>query len=565
MKHKLFVMLLALGVPAAVPVALRAQVTVPAAAEKAATVIDEATLEGPVRFLADDLLEGRGPASRGDQLSQLYLGTTLQYLGFEPAFEKGSYLQPFDVVSVNATVPKTWDFRKGSQTLTLKFWDQYVAASGVQEAKSTLDNSEVVFVGYGIKAPEHKWDDFKGANLKGKILLMLNNDPDWDPQLFEGKRRLYYGRWTYKYESAAEQGAAGAIIIHTTPSAAYPWQVVQTSWTGPQFDLPAAGEPRLQVQSWVTEDAARQLAKLGGQDLDALVKSARSRDFKPVPLGVTGSLTLTNKVEKTRTANVGGLLRGSDPKLKDEVVIYTAHHDHLGIGEPDETGDRIYNGALDNGAGVAQVMAIAKAYSALPEPPRRSVLVLFVAGEEQGLLGSAYYARNPTFAPGRIAANINYDGGNIFGRALELGYVGLGKSSLDGVVKALAAQQGRTVVGEQFPDHGSFYRSDQFSFAKIGVPAIYMDLGTKFRDRPADWAKQKIEEYEDKDYHQPSDELTPAWSFDGLVEDSRLGFFAGVVIANDDKMPSWNPGDEFEAARKAALAEVGKGERSGKQ
>ncbi len=561
MKNKFFVMLLALAVPAALP----AQVTVPAAAEKAAAVIDEASMKGPVRFLADDLLEGRGPATRGDRLTQLYLGTTLEYLGFEPAFGKGGYLQPFDVVSVTADVPKTWDFRKGGQSLALKFWDQYIAASGVQEAKAALDNAEVVFVGYGIDAPEHKWDDFKGADLKGKILLMLNNDPDWDPQLFEGNRRLYYGRWTYKYESAAQQGAAGAIIIHTTPSAGYPWQVIQTSWTGPQFELPAGGEPQLQVRSWVTEDAARQLVKLAGQDFDALVKSARSRDFKPVPLGVTSSLSLSNKVEKVQTANVGGLLRGSDPKLKDEVVIYTAHHDHLGIGEPDESGDRIYNGALDNGAGMAQVMAIARAFSELPEPPRRSVLVLFVAAEEQGLLGSEYFAKHPTFPPGRIAANINYDGGNILGRALDLTYIGLGKSSLDGVVKALAAQQGRTLEGDQFPDRGSFYRSDQFNFAKIGVPAIYLDAGTKFQGRPAEWGKQKAEEFEEKDYHQPSDELTPDWSFEGMIEDARLGFYAGVVIANDDKMPTWNPGDEFEAARKAAIDAVAKGEKAGRR
>jgi Zn-dependent M28 family amino/carboxypeptidase len=561
MKNKTLMMLLALAVPATLP----AQVTVPAAAEKAAAVIDEESLVGPIRFLADDLLEGRGPASRGDRLTQLYLGTTLQYLGFEPAFEKGSFVQPFDVVSVTAEVPKTWDFRKGGQSLTLKFWDQYIAASGVQEAKSALSNAEVVFVGYGIDAPEHKWDDFKGTNLKGKVLLMLNNDPDWDPQLFEGNRRLYYGRWTYKYESAAKQGAAGAIIIHTTPSAGYPFQVVQSSWTGPQFELPAENEPHLQVKSWVTEDAARQLVKLAGQDLDALVKSARSRDFKPVPLGVTTSLNLTNKVEKVQTANVGGLLRGSDPQLKDEVVIYTAHHDHLGIGEPDKTGDKIYNGAMDNGAGMAQVLAIARAFSELPQPPRRSVLILFVAAEEQGLLGSEYYARHPSFPPGKIAANINWDGGNIFGRTLDLTYIGLGKSSLDGIVKALAQQQGRTLEGDQFPDRGSFYRSDQFNFAKIGVPAIYLDAGTKFRGRPEGWGKQKAEEYEAKDYHQPSDELTDEWTFEGMIEDARLGFYAGVVIANDDKMPTWNPGDEFEAARKAALEEVAKGERSGRK
>ena len=561
MKNKYIVALLAaLAVPAALP----AQVTVPAAAEKAAAAIDAQSLRGPVRFLADDLLEGRGPATRGDRLTELYLGTTLEYLGFEPAFGKGGYVQPFDVVSVTADVPKTWDFRKGDQSLSLKYWDQFIASSGVQAAKAAINNAEVVFVGYGIEAPEHKWDDFKGANLKGKVLLMLNNDPDWDPQLFEGNRRLYYGRWTYKYESAARQGAAGAIIIHTTPSAGYPFQVVQSSWTGPQFELPAEDEPLLQVRSWVTEDAARLLVKLAGQDLDALVKSAKSRDFKPVPLGVTTSLALSNKVEKVKTANVGGLLRGSDPQLEDEVVIYSAHHDHLGVGEPKD-GDNIYNGAVDNATGVAQVVAIARAFAALPQPPRRSVLFLFVAGEEQGLLGSEYFARHPTFPAGKIAANINYDGGNIFGRGLDLAYIGLGKSSLDGVVKALAAKQDRTVVGDQFPDRGFFYRSDQFNFAKIGVPAIYLDAGTRFRGRPEEWGKRKAEEYEEKDYHQPSDELRPDWNFDGMIEDARLGFYAGVVVANDDQMPTWNPGDEFEAARKAAIAEAAKGDRTGRK
>ena len=275
MKTKFFAMLLVLGLvlgmTLGIPAALVAQVTVPAAAEKAAEVaINEQSLKGPIAFLANDLLEGRGPATRGDEITQLYLATTLQYLGFEPGFGK-SYVQPFDVVSVTADVPKTWQFSKGGQNLTLNHWDQFIAGSGVQNPQSVLNGAEVVFVGYGIEAPEHQWNDFKGQDLKGKILLMLNNDPDWDDKLFEGNRRLYYGRWTYKYESAAKQGAAGAIIIHTTPSAGYPWQVVQTSWTGPQVELPAAGEPRTQVKAWVTEDAARQLVKLAGQDLDALV------------------------------------------------------------------------------------------------------------------------------------------------------------------------------------------------------------------------------------------------------------------------------------------------------
>jgi Zn-dependent M28 family amino/carboxypeptidase len=546
---------LGLALALALPAGLAAQTD---QAAQAAQAINRAAIEGPIRFLADDLLEGRGPASRGDQLTQLYLASTLEMLGYEPGGENGSYLQPFDIVGIDAKAPETWVFRKGGQTLALKWSDQYIAASGVQKDRSEIKDAELVFVGYGIQAPEYQWDDYKGMDLKGKVLVMLNNDPDWDPKLFEGNRRLYYGRWTYKYESAARQGAAGAIIIHTTPSAGYGWQVVQTSWTGEQFQLPAEKEPRIQVAGWATEDAARQLAKLGGQDLDALVKQARSRDFKPVPLGVTTSLVLENKISRKKTANVGGVLRGSDPKLRDEVVVYTAHHDHLGIGTPDQEGDTIYNGAVDNASGTAEILAVAKAFAALPERPKRSILVLFVAAEEQGLLGSLYYSRHPTFAPGKIAANINLDSGNIFGRSEDVVYIGLGKSSLDEVVRTSAAKQDRTVVGDPFPDKGSFYRSDQLNFARIGVPAIYLHGGTKFRGRPEAWGKEKVEAWEAAHYHQASDELTPDWNFEGMVEDARLVFAAGLQIANTDQLPAWNPGDEFEAARKSALAAAGK-------
>ena len=531
---------------------------VPPAAEQAARTIDEAALRGPIRYLAHDLLEGRGPASRGDQLTQEYLASALETLGLAPGGENGTYLQRFDIVGITSEVPEAWTFRQDGQTLDLKRWDEFIAASGVQEPAARIDGAEVVFVGYGIQAPEYQWDDFKGADLKGKVLLMLNNDPDWDPKLFEGERRLYYGRWTYKYESAARQGAAGAIIIHTTPSAGYPWQVVQTSWSGEQFELPTEGEPRVQVAAWATEEASRALAKLGGKDLDALREQARSRDFRPVPLGVTTSLSFPNKISRVQTANVGGLLRGGDAGLADEVVVYSAHHDHLGIGEPDASGDRIYNGALDNASGTSQVLAIAKAFKALPEPPRRSVLFLFVAAEEQGLLGSEYYAKHPTFPPGKIAANINYDGGSIWGRATEVAFIGYGKSDLDKVVERYAAAQDRTVVGDQFPDRGFYYRSDQFNFAKIGVPAVYLDTGTKFRGKPPEWGKQQIEAWEAVNYHQPSDELTPEWNFEGMVEDAMLGFFIGLDIAQSEKLPAWNPGDEFEAARKAALAAAGR-------
>ena len=368
----------------------------------------------------------------------------MERIGLEPGFGE-EWTQSFDIVGINARVPKKWTFRGNGGKLTFGFWDEFIAASGVQTERAAIEKADVVFVGYGITAPEYDWDDYKGVDLKGKVLLMLNNDPDWDPELFEGDRRLYYGRWGYKYESAAAQGAIGAIIIHTTPSAGYPFQVVQTSWTGEQFELPDEGEARCQIEAWLTEEAAGKLVAHAGMDLAELVESAKSRDFEPVALGLNTSLALKNRINSATTANVAGLLRGSDPELADEVVVFTAHHDHLGISEPDDSGDEIYNGALDNGAGVAQVLAAARSYSSLPEGPRRSMLFLFVAAEEQGLLGSAYYARHPTFAPGKIAANINLDGGNIWGKTKDLTYIGYGKSSLDGVVEAVAGSQDRRV------------------------------------------------------------------------------------------------------------------------
>jgi Zn-dependent M28 family amino/carboxypeptidase len=541
---------------AAAPSKSPAAVQLPPGAERAAKAIDRSSLEAPIRFLADDLLEGRGPSSRGDQTAQLYLAASLESLGYQPALPGGEWQQSFELVGIKSEVPKTWTFKAGDQSVDLKWWDEFIAAGGVQEPTSTLRDAELVFVGYGIQAPEYKWDDFKGMDLKGKVLVMMNNDPDWDPALFEGKRRLYYGRWTYKYESAARQGAAAAIIIHTTPSAGYPWQVVQTSWSGEQFELPAGGEPRIQLRAWATEDATRKLFQAAGKDLGKLIEQARSRDFKPVPLGITTSLDVVNKLDKTRTTNVLGLLPGSDPKLKDEVVVYTAHHDHLGIGQPDKTGDKIYNGAVDNASGCAEVLAIAKAFAALPKRPRRSILIAFVAAEEQGLLGSAYLATHPPVPAGKIAANINYDGGNVRGRTRDVTEIGLGKSSLDGIVKAIAARQGRRLEGDQFPDRGFFYRSDQFSFAKVGVPAIHPEAGTDFIGKPEGWGKQQAEEYEMHRYHQPSDEFDPKWNYDGMIEDAQLGFYTGLVVADTTKMPTWNPGDEFEAARTKSLAEV---------
>ena len=331
--------------------------------------------------------------------------------------------------------------------------------------------------------------------------------------------------------------------------------MVQTSWTGEQFELPAGDEPRIQVAGWVTENAARSLIEMNGFDLDELREAADNRDFQPVPLGVTTSIGFDVTLNRVESANVLGLIPGSDPERRDEVVIYTAHHDHLGIGTPNEDGDAIYNGAMDNASGVAQVMAIARAIKALPEAPRRSVLVALVGAEEQGLLGSKYYAENPTFPPGRIAANLNYDGGNIWGHTHDVTYIGLGKSSIDTIVQGIAEEQGRVVKPDQFADRGYFYRSDQFSFAKIGVPAMYLDTGTDFVDRPPEWGREQVNHYTDVNYHQPSDEYDDSWNFDGMIDDALLGFWAGLAIANADEMPRWNEGDEFEAARLEALSE----------
>ena len=536
-------------------VAVAQSPAVPDAVEQVArSYITRDALEAPIRFLSSDLLEGRGPATRADQLTRLYLQTRLEGMGYRAAFGTGAWQQPFDIVGIQSQFPKSWSLQGKNARVELAWRDDYIAASGLQSESVALDDAELVFVGYGIQAPEYQWDDFKGADLAGKILVMMNNDPDWDPNLFAGKRRLYYGRWDYKYASAARQRAAGAIVIHTTPSAGYPWQVVQSSWGGEQFELPAGSEPRLRLKAWATEEATRRLLNAGGQDLDRLLAAARSRDFTPVPLGIRTSIAFTNKLSRVQTANVGGILPGSDPKLAAQVVVLSAHHDHFGIGEPDASGDRIYHGAVDNASGCAQVLAIARAFAALHQRPRRSVLALFVAGEERGLLGSSYYALHPSFPAGRIAANINIDGGNIFGRTRDATLISMGKSSLDAIAVRVAKFQGRVLKPDQFPDRGYYYRSDQFSFAKIGVPALFFAAGTDVIGRPAGWGRTQLEEWELKKYHQPADKLDGSWDFDGMIQDAQLDMLSAWLITQADGMPTWKPGDEFEAARKQALA-----------
>lgn len=523
-------------------------------AEKASMLIDEEFIRDIIAELSDDKFEGRGPASAGDAAARRYLAGRMADLGLEPGGPDGGWEQPFDLVGVNTIPPDTWTFAGHDKEVTFQQWDQFMINSNVQEARAAVTDAEVVFVGYGIQAPEFEWDDYKDADVGGKIVLMMNNDPDWDPNLFAGETRLWYGRWDYKFLNAARNGAAGAIIIHTTPSAGYPFQVLQTSNTGVQFELPVGAEPRNQFKAWMTEDAARELVAMAGLDLDEIRESAYNRDFAPVHLGVSTSVGMDVEITTAQTANVIGLIPGSDPVLKDEVVIYSAHHDHLGIGPANDDGDTIYNGAKDNAAGVAQVIAMARAFKALPQAPRRTIMLCLVGAEEQGLLGSQWFAANPTFRPGKIAANLNYDGGNIWGATHDITYVGFGKTSIDEFVELYAGEQDRIVKPDQFADRGYFYRSDQFNFAKIGVPAMYLKPGTDFVDRPPGWGKEQSDVYTDNHYHQPSDAYDPNWNLDGMIQDALVGFWTGLAIADADEMPTWNEGDEFEAVRLEALA-----------
>jgi Zn-dependent M28 family amino/carboxypeptidase len=537
-------MLSVLAVAIALPAAWTAR------EKTAARRIHAATIAAHVRFLADDLLEGRAPASRGSELALRYIATEFERLGLRPAGDDGGWLQRFDIVGLASEVTTPITATAGGKTVTLAPGTDSILVTGQQAETAGVRDAELVFVGYGIVAPEQSWDDYKD-DVRGKVVLVMNNDPEADPDLFAGKRRLYYGRWDYKYAEAARHGAAGVIIIHTDHSAGYPWQVVRSSWTGQQFELPAAGEPRVQLKMWATEGASRRLVDLGGKNLDELRAAAEKRTFRPVPLGVKVTAQLRTKLARVRTANVLGLLPGADAKLGAEVVVITAHHDHLGV--RDIPGDNIYNGALDNASGVAAMLNVADALAAVEPAPRRSVLFAAVAAEESGLLGSQYFCEHPIVPPARIAANVNIDTINVWGRTTDVTFVGLGKSTLDDVVVAAAKAQGRIVTGDEQPDKGAFYRSDQFNFAKIGVPALYLGAGTRHPGHDAEWGRELHEKFTRERYHQPSDQIDATWNLDGAVDDVQLITVTTLRIADAPRMPEWHKGDEFEAARRKAL------------
>ena len=531
--------------------------SLPAGFEPAAQTIQAANLLADVSKISGDEFEGRGAGSEGDRKARAYLAGRLTEIGYEPLFDDDSFEQPVEIVGLTVQEPADLQFTsEDGSTVSYHFGDEYMIMAGAQQPEISVQDAEVVFVGYGIQAPEENWDDFKGVDLKGKVLLMLNDDPDWDVELFGGERKLSYGRWTYKYASAARQGAAGAIIIHTTESAGYPWQVVRASNIGEQFELKAGNEPRTRFNGWLSWQGSQALVALGGHDLETLIESARSSDFSPVPLGVTSSVDMAVEVSSKHTANVAGILRGSDPKLATEMLVLSAHHDHFGIGEPDETGDVIYNGALDNGVAIAQALAVAGAFTAMPERPRRSIMVFFPAVEEQGSLGSRYFANSKFVHPGHMVANINIELGNVWGRTRDVIVYGLGKSELDDWLTEAAKTQNRTIRGEQDVKAGWFYRSDQISFARVGVPAIWFKSGVDFIGREPGWGEQQYADWIQYKYHSPGDEVADDWNLEGLTEDAQLIFHLATAVANSEITPTWYAGDEFEAVRKASLAEL---------
>ena len=537
-------------------------------AEKAAAArISAAEISGHTRFLADDLLEGRFPGTRGEELAIRYLATQLEAMGYQPGVpgeggKPASWFQPVPLVKHTTAIPGDITFRRGVDSLVLPTGPGIKAEVLVRSIGDTdhvdVRDAELVFVGYGITAPEHGWDDYRGVDVKGKIVVLLNFNP---PFAGEGVR-VWYGRWDYKYMEAARHGAVGAMLVHTAESASYPWQVVVSSNRGEAFALPPEGEPRLAFQGWIAREAVGRLFQMAGRDFaaeEAVAKDTRAKGAKGLPLGVTASLDMKVKRERIASANVVGILPGTDPGLKSEAVLYTAHHDHFGQRVPPVAGERnVYTGALDNASGCAVVLTIARAAAA--SPPRRSVIVAFVTAEEQGLLGSRHFARHPPLPTGRIAVDINLDGINNKGRTSDLGVIGLGKSSVDDVIRSLAAAQGRSVHGDPFPDRGAFYRSDSFELAQVGVPGARIGGGPHFIGRPEGWGKEQQEHFERHDYHQPSDAYPPspeAWDLSGAVEDAQLQLLLGLRIGNAPRMPAWTKGDEFEKFRLAAAGDPG--------
>jgi Zn-dependent M28 family amino/carboxypeptidase len=546
----------------ATPAATAQAANFPAELKPALDSITSDDLLKHIKTLSSDEFEGRGPGTHGEELSVAYITDQFKRIGLKPGNPDGTYVQKVPLMGFQAQQPQ-FTIKVGGKQLSYNFPDDYVAVSRHFEPQIDVNDSDVVFVGYGVVAPEYGWDDYKGVDVKGKTIVMLVNDPaipdpkdpsKLDPNMFKGDAMTYYGRWTYKYEIAAQKGAAAAIIVHETGPAGYPYEVVKGSWGRENFDIqnPNKNADRAKIEAWMTLDKAKELFAAAGQDFDALKKTAITKDFKPVSLNAKATFHLKNNLRTIDSQNVIGKLEGSDPQLKNEYVIYTAHWDHLGK-DDSLPGDKIYNGAIDNASGVATILEIAEAFTKLPTPPKRTILFLSVTGEEKGLLGSKYYAEHPLYPLAKTLAEINKDGVNQWGRTKDITLIGYGNSTLDDITQQVAAMQGRTVVPDPEPEKGYFYRSDHFEFAKQGVPALDPDSGTDYVGKPPGYGKQKRDEYTANDYHKPSDEVKPDWDLSGAVEDAQLLFMVGYNVAQGDKYPEWKPGTEFKAKRDAML------------
>lgn len=511
--------------------------------------------ERVIRLSADDF-EGRGPGTEGGKRAARYIADQMKSAGIAPA-NKGSYFQNVPLVGVKADPNTELKISGKGKDQSFHFGDDFVATTGAQTADVSL-NSGLIFVGYGIEAPQYNWNDYKGSadQFKGKVLVMLVNDPPAtkdEPGLFGGRTLTYYGRWTYKYEEGARRGAAGVILIHTTESAGYGWNVVRTSNGNWRYEIARAKsdkDPFLPVKSWITNDAADKMFKLAGLDLDRLKRAAQRRDFAPVNLGLTAKLDLKSEVKKFNSPNVIGVVKGSDPKLSKEYVVFSGHWDHLGIGEPDKSGDRIFNGAYDNASGVAAILEIGEVLSKIPlkDRPKRSIVIFSPTGEEQGLLGAEYYSSHPIFPLAKTAADINIDGVNFFGKISDVVPLGADRSTLAGVIKSVADERSIAVRPDGRPEQGFFYRSDHFPFAKVGVPSVNFQHGDTFVKPLTGPAAEFYRDYTAKYYHQTTDEYHDWWDVSAMIQEAEIALAIGVKVANDPQMPHFLPTDEFAAA-----------------
>ena len=523
--------------------------------ESAKSTITEADLIEDIKVLASDDFEGRFPGTPGGDKTEEYLRAEFEKVGLEPG-NGSSFFQEVPLVEITAEPTADLVVSGGGKIRTFEYGPEFVGGSLRVVESVSVDQADLVFVGYGVVAPEYNWNDYAGVEMRGKTAVMLVNDPGYatqDPDLFSGNTMTYYGRWTYKFEEAARQGAAGAIIIHETGAAGYGWNVVENGWTGPQSHLerPDNNMSRCAVEGWISEGGAQTLFQMAGKSYDSLVELAAAPEFRAVPLGLSASVSIENTIRRSSSSNVLGLLPGTD--RSDEVIIFTAHWDHLGMDESLD-GDSIYNGARDNAMGTAALIELAEAYVSLGSAQDRSILFLAVTAEEQGLLGSAFYAANPVYPLSKTVAAINVDAAGIWGRTRDITIVGLGNSDLDGYIERAAANQGRVVKPEADLEKGYYFRSDQFSFAKVGVPSLYVDNGNDSVEHGIEWGLEQSDKWVAENYHQPSDEYNDTWDLSGFVEDLQAVFEVGFELSEESSFPEWSDDSPFKATREESMA-----------